>query len=79
MTKVVLIAAYLAVSIWNAGALNADYRARHPIIDSRTAREMVGTSVLFGLLPQMIIATPFITGFYQDGWTLDWRPTTAKE
>lgn len=71
-----IICAWLAISVWNAGAYNASLRAEFSDLDEdpRHARMDFTMSVLFGLIPQSIIVAPFMTGFYQDGWTLTSAP-----
>lgn len=67
---------YLGLSIFNAGALNADLRGSFSKLYQSPyhARSAFSTSLAFGLFPPMWFIAPFITGFYYHGWTLDYRP-----
>jgi hypothetical protein len=75
-SRYLLFPAWLAISVWNAGAYNANFRADFPDLDEdpRHARQDFTMAVLFGIAPPSIVIAPFLTGFYMDGWTLDSRP-----
>ncbi len=67
---------YIGIAIGNAGALNADLRGNTPRLhqSAREARHTLGMSIFFALMPPAVIVTPFVTGFYYNGWTLDSKP-----
>lgn len=76
MKKLVALSIYLAISLLTAAGMNASFRAefRHITSDARQSRQNFTVSLLFGLLPPEWIVVPFMTGFYQDGFSLEWRP-----
>lgn len=76
MKKIIGIGAYLAISFLNVGAYNANLRASfHRLAeDPRHARQDFAVSILFGLAPPSIIIAPFLTGLYEDGWSLNYHP-----
>lgn len=60
----------IILSVINAGFLNANIRADIPPKDSRMARYDLAFCVGISLIPVVWLITPFVTGFYMDGWTL---------
>lgn len=70
--RIISVVLYIAFAVWNAGAINANMRGEY-WYRSQNKRERVQTlsfSVGIALFPPTWIVSPFITGFYQDGWSL---------
>lgn len=82
MTIFLIIVAWISVGLLNAGAWNANMRVEFPrlMADPREARKNLSISLLLGLVcaPFGFIVVLFLTGFYQDGWTLSGKPTDAE-
>lgn len=78
--RYILIPLWIATSIWNAGALNASSRAEYfyPRLDERDRIQTRTFNVFMGMLPQAIVAAPFETDFYHDGWSLSVAPVEVK-
>lgn len=72
---------WLAFSIGTVGFLNANLRATFPELmqSPRQAREQLAFSIGISLLPPTWFVIPFLTGFYQDGWTLTGAPLACTK
>lgn len=78
--RALILAACLWIggSVINAGFINANFRAQHPrLLDSeRWARQQCGFALFISsLTPLAWVVTPFMTGFYYDGWSLNCHAT----
>lgn len=62
--------AWIALSVWTAGANYAAMDARYGewLCTHEEHRQRLGLSLLIGMLPPSWVAEPFLTGFYQYGW-----------
>jgi hypothetical protein len=67
---------WIVISVVNAGFVNANFRAEFEDLchSSRWARNHLAFSIGWSLFPLSAVLTPFMTGFYQDGWTLSGAP-----
>ena len=78
MNLTALISAWLVCGILTAGAMNASFRGDFPNVyaDAVRARNRGASSIGYGLMfgPFGLLISPFMTGFYQHGWTLDMGP-----
>ena len=61
---------YATMTVLTAGFLNANSRYGY-YVNAYHGRENLAVSFGFSLLPPTWIIAPFMTGFYQDGWTLN--------
>lgn len=71
-----IIVYIVAAILLNAGPTNADFRAAFPTLctDPRWAKHNQAFAIGWGLLPPAFVLTPFMTGFYVNGWTLSGAP-----
>jgi hypothetical protein len=77
-----LIPLYLVCWFGTAGAVNATFRTEFHRLDQSKyyAREDLVFSILWSAIPIFPwIITPILTGFYEDGWTLESKPFPCKE
>lgn len=70
-----LLAAYIVLAGWNAGALYADFVKATPSIyrgeeGHRLRRVTTGLVVFLAILPPTVLVAPFSTGFYYSGWMM---------
>lgn len=75
--RIVVAVFYVCMVVITAAGMNASTREQFPTLhtDDRKARQTFAVSILFGLLPPSWLVVPFFTGFYQDGFTLEYRGT----
>lgn len=65
----VLITLWVLLSFVNAGFIYADTYGRYPDLHSyRWNRETAGFCIGWSMTGVAWIITPFVTGFYYDGW-----------
>jgi hypothetical protein len=69
------IGAWAALSVMFTGFFNADFRGnfrefRH-YCRAEDGRRNLGVAAFFGAVPITWVVSPFMTGFYQYGWTLE--------
>ena len=71
-----IVAAWLAASVANAGFVNGYFRTKFHDLDQSAldARSDIAFSIGWSLFPPSWIMTPFVTAFYYGGWTLEYRP-----
>lgn len=68
---------WVCLAIGNAGFLHASFMNgsyQYLPYDKREVRQDLTICIGFSMLPPMWVITPFVTGFYQDGWTLTLKP-----
>jgi hypothetical protein len=74
---------WILMGVFTAGAMNADFRGDFPDLhsDPSHARHGCAQALGFGLLfgPFGFFLSPFMTGFFEHGWTLECRPTKKLE
>lgn len=75
-----IIIGWAVCAVGTAGFLNADYRADFPPKNDREARSSMAHCMGMGFLlgPLGIFFSLFVTGFWQDGWTLSARAGPEK-
>lgn len=77
-TIAIIAALWIACGLIAGGFFNADHRSRFPELPStpERARETCAMSMGFGLIggPISLMLSPFLTGFYQYGWTISCAP-----
>ena len=79
MMRYILLIHLIFVPI-DAGFINADFRHEfHYICDQNWARHTLSQSIGWSLLPFTEIITPFVTGFYDSGWTLSGSACRGNE
>jgi len=80
-SAVLALVVYSALYVLSVGGINANFRATWPnlCMNERYTREHLVFAVGWSLIPSAPLVTPFITGFYQDGWTLEYRPCVPKQ
>jgi hypothetical protein len=82
MAKLVIIPIWVAISILNAGFINASFRMQWPDLYQSPVAAADGRNfaLLWSLFPPCWVITPFVSGFYSRGWTLDGSafPCTAS-
>ena len=73
MKGVVGFALYVLLSVLNAGFVNADLRAAgwSSTMTERGARGHCAFAIGWSLAGVSWIVTPFVTGFYYNGWSLN--------
>jgi hypothetical protein len=69
---VILVFALVCIGLWfwTWGALMADSQCRFPTLASRDYRKDLAVTLLLSVIPTSWLITPFLTGFYEHGWTL---------
>lgn len=73
LTALIVLIIAFPIQMWTWGTLNADMdhgRNGEAYCNQRENRETLAVSALFSLIPPFWIASPFMTGFYQYGWSL---------
>ena len=75
------VAAFLVIGtlfVWTWGVLNASVQGKYDAglqnWRCESYRENLGISGLFAMMPPLWIASPFVTGFYENGWRLSKAP-----
>lgn len=70
--KLTLVSLYLLQVPVTTGFINANlqHNACSSYPDEHRQREELAFAMFLGLMPIGWVITPFVTGFYQDGWTL---------
>jgi len=76
----------IAIWFWTWGVLMADIEFGNPMLDpiseckfnSQHYRNHLAASCFFAMLPPLWLFSPFVTGFYEHGWTLS-RPVCQQE
>jgi hypothetical protein len=63
----------LVMYVWTWGALMADLQGSWPSLADEDYRDDLATSAGFSLIPVIWFLSPFLTGFYEHGWTLSRR------
>lgn len=68
--SILYVPMWIILSVVNAGFINAYFRAEIRPRGRRDARGSLAFCIGVSLVPFTWIITPFLTGFYMDGWTL---------
>jgi hypothetical protein len=77
LTMIIML--YIGVALINAGFVYADLDSKHgkSLCLAREHRGNLAFSIGWSLLPFTTVITPFVTGFYYNGWRLTSRYRTC--
>jgi hypothetical protein len=65
-----VVVIYLACWIWTLGCLMADLQGRFPEMADNYYCEDLAVTCGISMSPPMWLLAPFMTGFYEYGWSL---------